>query len=78
MHRYHFDLVDNENVTDVSGAILDDDEQARKVALELAQAVRDGRPELIGLGYEILVRGENGAEVSRVSIDQPPRGNNGS
>jgi uncharacterized protein DUF6894 len=74
MQLYHFDLVDSENVTDVNGAILHDDDQARKVAVELAQAVREGRPELIGLGFEILVRGENGAEISRISVDQPPYG----
>lgn len=77
MQRYHFDLIDTENVTDVRGAILDDDDQARKVASRLAQAVREGRPELIGRGCEILVRRDNGSELSRVSID-PVRGKNGS
>ena len=76
MQRYHFDLIDTESVTDVKGAILDDDEQARKVASQLAQAVREGRPELIGRGCEILVRRENGSEISRVSID-PMKGKNG-
>jgi hypothetical protein len=76
MQRYNFALVDTENATDVEGAILDDDDQARKVASDLAQAVREGRPELIGLGYEILVRGENGSEISRISIDRA-KGRNG-
>lgn len=77
MQRYHFDLINTENVTDVKGAILDDDDQARKVASQLAQAVREGRPELIGRGCEILVRRDNGGEISRVSID-PAKGKNGS
>lgn len=74
MRRYHFDLVDINSVTDVNGAILDNDEHARKVARELAHEVREGRPELIGKGYEILVRTESGDEVSRVAIDQPANG----
>ena len=77
MRRYHFDLIDTNQVTDTKGAILDDDGQARKIARELAQEVREGRPHLIGRGYEILVRAENGDEVSRVPIDQVPRDENG-
>ena len=78
MRRYHFDLVDTNSVTDVNGAILDDDAQANKVARELAQEVREGRPELIGQGYEILVRTENGEEILRVAIDQALVRGNGS
>ena len=70
MRRYHFDLVDTNSVTDVNGAILHDDAQANKVAHELAHEVREGRPELIGHGYEILVRTEHGEEISRVAIDR--------
>ncbi len=73
MQRYHFDLVDTDVVTDVKGAMLDGDDQARRIALDLAQAVRDGRPELIGRGYEVLVRRENGSEMSRVAIDPGKR-----
>jgi hypothetical protein len=43
MHLYHFDLIDSASATDVSTAMLDDDEQARKLAAELALAVREGR-----------------------------------
>ena len=77
MRRYHFDLVDTASVTGVNGAILDDDEHARKVARGLAFEVRQGRPELIGKGYEILVRTESGDEISRVAIDQPATDGNG-
>jgi hypothetical protein len=75
MRRYHFELVDTTSVTGVNGAILDDDAQARKVARELAHEVRQGRPELIGQGYEILVRTDEGDEVSRVAIDEFRDGN---
>jgi hypothetical protein len=78
MHQYHFDLVDTENATGVTGALLDDDDQAMTVALELAQEVRQARPELIGQGCEILIRREDGGEVWRVSIDEPPKRKNGS
>ena len=78
MRRYHFDLVDTNSVTDVNGAILDDDDQAKKVARELANEVREGRPELIGHGYEILVRTDKGEEISRVAIDRAPVRSNGS
>src|SRR5579864_2355 len=78
MHRYNFDLVDTENATGVTGALLDDDDQAMRVGLELAQEVRQVRPELIGQGCEILIRREDGGEVWRVSIDEPPKRKNGS
>jgi hypothetical protein len=77
MRRYHFDLIDINQVTDTKGAILDDDGQARKIALELAHEVREGRPQLIGRGYEILVRAENGEEITRIAIDHVPRHGNG-
>ena len=72
MRRYHFDLVDTNTVTDASGAVLDNDDQARKVARELAQEVRAQRPGLIGLGYEILVRRDSGEEIWRTAIDGLP------
>jgi hypothetical protein len=78
MPRYHFDLVSIEDVTDVTGAILVDDDQAEKVALSLAIDVREARPEFIGKGYEILVRNEDGNEIFRVSIDRPLKPKNGS
>ncbi len=77
MRRYHFDLVDTTSVTDASGAILDNDEQARNVARELVHEVRETRPELIGLGYEVLVRTENGQEIWRTAVDPPADGSNG-
>jgi len=71
MRRYHFDLVDT--VTDAGGSLLDDDDQAKRVAYGLALEVREQRPELIGHGYEILVRADNGEEISRAPIDRPQR-----
>ena len=71
MRRYHFDLIDTVTVTDAGGALLDDDDQARKVAHELALEVRLQRPDLVGQGYEILVRTESGVEISRAAIDLP-------
>ena len=73
MRRYHFDLVDTDRVTDAGGAILDHDDQARKIAEDLAQGVRETRPELIGRGYQISVRADNGSEVCRVAVD-PEKG----
>jgi hypothetical protein len=73
MRRYHFDLVDTHTVTDASGAILDNDDQARKVARELVLDVREQRPELVGHGYEILVRRDSGEEVLRAAIDMAPK-----
>jgi hypothetical protein len=78
MPRYHFDLVNSEEVTDVIGAILDDDEQAEKVALSLARDVREAKSEFIGKGYEIVVRAEDGHEIFRVSIDRMHKRTNGS
>ena len=71
MRRYHFDLVDTNTVTDAGGSLLDDDNQAKKIAYGLALEVRQQRPELIGHGYEILVRAENGDEILRAPIDHP-------
>jgi hypothetical protein len=78
MPRYHFDLVNSEEVTDVIGAILDDDGKAEKVALGLARDVREAKPEFIGKGYEIVVRAEDGNEIFRVSIDRTHSRTNGS
>lgn len=72
MPHYHFDLVSTDTATDVSDAVLDGDDLARKVGFELAHQVREGRPELIGQGYEILVRNDSGDEITRVPIDQLP------
>jgi hypothetical protein len=77
MRRYHFDLVDTNTVTDASGAILDNDDQARKVARELVLDVREQRPELVGHGYEILVRRDSGEEILRAAIDMAPKCENG-
>ena len=77
MHRYHFDLLDTINVTDVTGALLADDESARKVGLELVREARAGRPDLMGRGYEILVRRDSGEEITRLAIDLPPKPANG-
>lgn len=74
MRRYHFDLVDANTVT--TAAILDNDNQARSVAMQLTEVVREQRPGLVGRGYEILVRSESGDEVLRATID-PPGGRNG-
>jgi hypothetical protein len=76
MPRYHFDLVNTEAVTDVTGAILDDDGQAEKVAQSLATDVREARPDFIGKGCEIVVRTEDGDEILRVSIDRIPKRTN--
>ena len=75
MRRYHFDLVHTDSVTDAGGSILGDDEQARKVARKLVHEVREKRPELVGQGYEVLVRTDNGDVISRSAIDRPPTGN---
>ena len=76
MRRYHFDLVDTNTVTDATGAVLDDDNQARKIAYRLAEQVRGERPDLVGQGYEILVRTDEGDEVLRAAIDKGPRRGN--
>jgi hypothetical protein len=77
MPRYHFDLVDTEEVTDVIGAILDDDLHAVKIAQSLATDVRAARPDFIGRGCEIVVRTEDGNEIFRISIDRIPKRTNG-
>ncbi len=71
MRRYHFDLVDADTVTEASGALLDNDDQAGKVARKLAQEVREQRPELVGHGYAVLVRSDSGEEIWRAAIDRP-------
>lgn len=78
MRRYHFDLVYTDAVTDAIGAVLDNDNQAKKVALQLAEDVREQRPQMIGQGYEILVRTDDGSEIMRTAIDQPIRNGDGS
>lgn len=74
MRRYHFDLVDTNAVTDAGGSLLDDDNQARKVARHLVHEVREMRPELIGRGYVVIVRSAAGEEISRTEIDHPESG----
>jgi len=74
MRRYHFDLVDTNAVTDAGGSLLDDDNQARKVARHLVHEVREMRPELIGRGYVVIVRSDAGDEISRTEIDHPESG----
>jgi hypothetical protein len=41
MRRCHFDLIDTNNVTDANGAILDNDNHARKAAPGLAREARE-------------------------------------
>ena len=77
MRRYHFDLIDTNNVTDVTGAILDDDDHAIRVALDIARDARKERPDLMGRGYEVVVRIEGGEEISRTALDLPPKDGNG-
>jgi len=77
MPRYHFDLVNTEEVTHVTGAILDDDNQAEKVAQSLATDVRKAKPHFIGNGCEIVVRTDDGNEIFRVPIDGSPGRPNG-
>ena len=74
MRRYHFDLVDTNAVTDAGGSLLDDDNQARKVARHLVHEVREMRPELIGRGYVVIVRSDAGDEILRTEIDFPENG----
>ena len=76
MRRYHFDLVNTDHVTGAGGALLDDDNHATKVAHDLAQGVRETRPELIGQGYRIAVRAADGNEVCRVAV-APENGGDG-
>ena len=78
MPRYHFDLIDTNSVTDVTGAVLDDDDHAKRVAIDIARDARKGRPDLMGRGYEVVVRIEGGEEISRTALDGPPKGGNGS
>lgn len=77
MRQYHFDLIDTDRVSDPSGALLADDDQARQVAENLAREVRGTCPELIGQGYSIRVRSSNGDEVLRAPVDQPSDGADG-
>ena len=74
MRRYHFDLIDTNSVTDAGGSLLENDDQARKVAHDLIKDVRHTRPELMGHGYEVVVRDDAGEEILRKSID-PADGN---
>ena len=71
MRRYHFDLVETNTVTLGGGSLLDDDNQARKVARNLVHEVRETRPELVGRGYVVIVRSDAGDEISRTAIDHP-------
>ncbi len=69
MKRYYFDLVDTTETADITGAILDDDEHAKKLAQDLAREVREGRRDLVGQGYRVAVRDESGDEIARVPVD---------
>ena len=77
MRRYHFDLVDTYTVVDAGGSLLDNDDQARKVAHGLVLEVRETRPELVGRGYVVIVRSDGGQEISRTAIDHPAGDGNG-
>lgn len=69
MQRYFFDLIDTTSVTDAGGALLENDNHARKVARELVHDVRKSRPELIGRGYTVVVRSQAGDEIMRAAVD---------
>ena len=71
MRRYHFDLLNTDSVTDAGGSLLDNDDQAKKIAHDLVKDVRGLRPELVGHGYEVVVRDDAGAEILRKPIDTP-------
>ena len=73
MARYHFDLADGEKIADVGGHDCEDIAEARRVADGLAERLAAREPDLVGRGYAIAVRDENGVEVYRSELAVPER-----
>jgi hypothetical protein len=69
MPRFYFKLVDTTFVSAIGVHDLPDEEAAEREANELARALREERPELIGHHYSISVTRENGAGVCVVPLD---------
>jgi hypothetical protein len=71
MPRFYFKLVDTTFVSAIGVHDLPDEEAAKREASELARALREERPELIGRHYSISVTRQDGAGVCVVPLDPP-------
>ena len=69
MPLYYFKLIDSRIVSDYGVHQLADESEARKAAIELARAIYEVRPELVGQGCSISVIDENGTGICVVPVD---------
>jgi uncharacterized protein DUF6894 len=69
MPLYQFELVGPDSVTPFDGGLLANQNEAEDVAIRLAGDIRTTSPELITGGYQVVVKDEQGNEISRIPID---------
>jgi hypothetical protein len=69
MSFFYFRLVDTIFVSDYGAHDLPDEAAAKTAALELAQSLRDTRPELVGKHYSISVTDGVGGGVCAIPLD---------
>jgi len=66
---YQFELVGPDSVTPLDGGLLASQNEAEDVAISLAGDIRTTSPELFTRGYQVVVKDEQGNEISRIPID---------
>jgi hypothetical protein len=69
MPLYYFKLVDSRIVSDYGVHQLADEDAARKAAIELAQSIREARPDFVGQGCSVSVTDEDGTGICVVPVD---------
>jgi hypothetical protein len=69
MRRFHFNLVDHDQVLGPTGHPVDDRDQAIAVAKRLAIDLAETRQEYLGKGFAVSVVDDSETEIHRESID---------
>ncbi len=69
MPVFHFDLVDGTTVPDVTGHECADLFEAQEIADGLALRLVRNEPQLIGWGFAMSVKSEEGVELYRAELD---------
>jgi hypothetical protein len=69
MTVFHFDLVGGINIVDAGGHPCVDLHEAGEIARDLALRLVREEPQLVGKGFAISVKTEDGEEVYRAQLD---------
>ncbi|TFV36436.1 DUF6894 family protein [Bradyrhizobium niftali] len=69
MPFFTYKIIDGHFVSDFGAHDLPSEIEAQIEAIKLACSLREGRPELLGKGYSILVIDDDGTAVCSIPLD---------